>query len=95
MLSIAGTLFGQLQPVPLVPVMVPAHGTLAVSATQLAIGATFDIQKTLDDVPYIRLVTCTLISDIIVARVENMGLFTEIVNVKYEVLSSEMFLLMV
>uniref|UniRef100_A0A915PJE8 Lipid-binding serum glycoprotein C-terminal domain-containing protein n=1 Tax=Setaria digitata TaxID=48799 RepID=A0A915PJE8_9BILA len=81
---ITGTLYGQLQPLPLVPLTVPIFGTLVISANQLVIGATFDIQKTVDSTPYIRLVTCSLINDITLSRVENMGLFTAIVNTKYQ-----------
>uniref|UniRef100_A0A0R3RWG6 BPI2 domain-containing protein n=1 Tax=Elaeophora elaphi TaxID=1147741 RepID=A0A0R3RWG6_9BILA len=81
---IAGTLYGQLQPLPLLPMTVPTFGTLAISANQLNIGATFDIQKTMNDVPYIRVVSCSLINEIILAQVENMGLFTAIINTKYQ-----------
>lgn len=65
---------------------VPMYGTLAISANQLAIGATFDIQKTVVNIPYIRVVSCSLINDAIFTQVENMGLFTAIVNAKYQVI---------
>uniref|UniRef100_A0A183H0D3 BPI2 domain-containing protein n=1 Tax=Onchocerca flexuosa TaxID=387005 RepID=A0A183H0D3_9BILA len=82
---IAGTLYGQLQPIPLLPVVtVSTYGTLAISANQLVVEATFDIQKTVDNVPYIRVVSCSLINDVTVAQVENMGLLTVIVNTKYQ-----------
>ncbi|KAM3717193.1 Uncharacterized protein ACO02O_01276 [Dirofilaria immitis] len=81
---IAGTLYGQLQPLSLLPVTVSTYGTLAISASQLVIETTFDIQKTIDNIPYIRIVGCSLINDIILARVENMGLLTVIVNTKYQ-----------
>lgn len=64
---------------------IPTYGTLAISANQLVIGATFDIQKTVDNIPYIRVVSCSLINELILAQVENMGLFTIIVNTKYQV----------
>ncbi|MCP9264781.1 hypothetical protein DINM_022932 [Dirofilaria immitis] len=78
------TLYGQLQPLSLLPVTVSTYGTLAISASQLVIETTFDIQKTIDNIPYIRIVGCSLINDIILARVENMGLLTVIVNTKYQ-----------
>ncbi|EFO21980.2 hypothetical protein LOAG_06506 [Loa loa] len=81
---IAGTLYGHLQPLPLIPVTIPTYGTLAISANQLVIEATFDIQKTIDDVPYVRVVSCSLINEVVLAWVENMGLFTIIVNTKYQ-----------
>ncbi|KAL3985436.1 LBP / BPI / CETP family C-terminal domain protein [Acanthocheilonema viteae] len=81
---IAGTLYGQLQLLPLFPMTIPTYGTLAVSANQLVIGATFDIQKTVDNVPYIRVISCSLINGAILAQVENMGLFTVIANAKYQ-----------
>ncbi|VDK73988.1 unnamed protein product [Litomosoides sigmodontis] len=81
---IAGKLYGQLQPLPLLPMIVPTYGTLAISANQLVIGATFDMQKTVDNVPYIRVINCLLINEVITAQVENMGLLTAIVNAKYQ-----------
>ncbi|VDK64933.1 unnamed protein product [Onchocerca ochengi] len=82
---ITGTLYGQLQPIPLLPVVtVSMYGTLVISANQLFIEATFDIQKTVDNIPYIRVVSCSLINDVTIAQVENMGLLTIIVNTKYQ-----------
>ncbi|VDN92251.1 unnamed protein product [Brugia pahangi] len=81
---ITGTLYGHLQPLPLLSMTVPTYGTLAISANQLVVEATFDIQKTVDNVPYIRVVSCSLINEVILAWVENMGLFTIIVNTKYQ-----------
>ncbi|EJW76116.1 hypothetical protein WUBG_12976, partial [Wuchereria bancrofti] len=81
---IVGTLYGHLQPLPLLSMTIPTYGTLAISANQLVVEATFDIQKTVDNVPYIRVVSCSLINEVILAWVENMGLFTIIVNTKYQ-----------
>ncbi|VDN07344.1 unnamed protein product [Thelazia callipaeda] len=81
---IAGTLFGQINPLLLIPITLPIYGILTVSARQLGIEAIFDIQKTTKDIPFIRMISCDLFHDFVLARIENMGLLTEIVNAKYQ-----------
>ncbi|CAG9532773.1 unnamed protein product [Cercopithifilaria johnstoni] len=81
---IAGTLYGQLQLLPLLPMTIPTFGTLAISANQLVIETIFDIRKTVDDILYIQVISCSLINEVILAQVDNMGLFTVIVNAKYQ-----------
>lgn len=39
----------------------------------------------MDNIPYIRVINCLLINEVISAQVENMGLLTAIVNAKYQV----------
>ncbi|MFH4974291.1 hypothetical protein AB6A40_001000 [Gnathostoma spinigerum] len=83
-LHIQGSLSGQLQIVPPIPLIIPASGTIHVSARQVSVGGVMDIQKTIADIPYIRLISCSLESAIIDARVENMGMITEAINLKYQ-----------
>ncbi|VDD88609.1 unnamed protein product [Enterobius vermicularis] len=82
---ITGSLSGQLQPLQPLPIAVPASGSLTASAIQLGVSAVLDVQKTSDNIPYLRVVSCSLFEGNVGARVENMGLINEIVNTKYQV----------
>lgn len=71
---------------PPIPISVPAAGSLAVASTQMEVGAVLDVQKTNEEKGYLRLVSCYIRKGATVAKVENMGLLTNIVNLKYQVI---------
>ncbi|KHN74963.1 hypothetical protein Tcan_13567 [Toxocara canis] len=73
-----------MQLVPPIPISVPAAGTLLVTAIQMELGAVLDIQKHHDDKAYVRLVSCYIRKGMVNSKVENMGLLTTIVNLKYQ-----------
>uniref|UniRef100_A0A0N5AXX6 BPI2 domain-containing protein n=1 Tax=Syphacia muris TaxID=451379 RepID=A0A0N5AXX6_9BILA len=78
---ITGSLTGQLQPLQPLPLAVPASGSLSASAVQLGIASVLDVQKNIDNIPYLRLVSCTMNEGNVGARVENMGLINEITEI--------------
>uniref|UniRef100_A0A915CD03 Lipid-binding serum glycoprotein C-terminal domain-containing protein n=2 Tax=Parascaris univalens TaxID=6257 RepID=A0A915CD03_PARUN len=88
-LYITASISGQLQLVPPIPISVPAAGSLAVVSTQMEVGAVLDVQKTNDQKGYLRLVSCYIRKGATVAKVENMGLLTNIVNLKYQAQMNE------
>lgn len=72
---------------PPLPLMVPTIGKISISAMQLNVRAVLDIQKTLNDTPYMRVVSCRLENGVVSARAENIGLLTDLANLKYQVWS--------
>ena len=54
---------------------------------RVSVTAYADLQKTLDDSPYLRFVQCHIDDGTIDARVGDMGLLTDTVNNKYKVRS--------
>uniref|UniRef100_A0A0M3IK65 BPI2 domain-containing protein n=1 Tax=Ascaris lumbricoides TaxID=6252 RepID=A0A0M3IK65_ASCLU len=88
-LYITASISGQLQLVPPIPISVPAAGSLAVASTQMEVGAVLDVQKTNEEKGYLRLVSCYIRKGATVAKVENMGLLTNIVNLKYQTQMNE------
>uniref|UniRef100_A0A0M3KFM5 Arrestin_C domain-containing protein n=1 Tax=Anisakis simplex TaxID=6269 RepID=A0A0M3KFM5_ANISI len=83
-LYITGSISGQLQLLPPIPISFPVAGTLSVKAVRVEVNVVLDLQKNNDDKPYIRTVSCYIRKGDISAKVENMGLITDIVNFKYK-----------
>ncbi|GMS80458.1 hypothetical protein PENTCL1PPCAC_2633, partial [Pristionchus entomophagus] len=76
---ITGNLGGSIQ----VIIQFPVGGTIYVTGRGLSVTTTFDLQKSVDDEPYLRMLTCGIEGGTIEARVAGMGIFTDTVNNKY------------
>ncbi|CAJ0582225.1 unnamed protein product, partial [Mesorhabditis spiculigera] len=61
----------------------PVSGTVYVTGRAISISAYLDLQKSVDDRPYLRFLSCQIDGGTIDTRVANMGLFTDTVNTKY------------
>ncbi|KJH50465.1 hypothetical protein DICVIV_03397, partial [Dictyocaulus viviparus] len=64
-------------------IQLPVFGTVYVSGLGVTVSAYMDIQKTSNDEPYFRMLSCNIDSGIVEAKVANMGLLTDTVNFKY------------
>ncbi|GMT10959.1 hypothetical protein PFISCL1PPCAC_2256, partial [Pristionchus fissidentatus] len=76
---ITGNLGGSIQ----VIIQFPVGGTIYVTGRGLSVTTTFDLQKSVDDEPYLRMLSCGIEGGTIEARVAGMGIFTDTVNNKY------------
>ncbi|CAJ0961015.1 unnamed protein product, partial [Mesorhabditis belari] len=61
----------------------PVSGTVYTSGRSISISAYLDLQKSVDDRPYLRFLSCQIDGGTIDTRVANMGLFTDTINTKY------------
>ena len=80
--SIIGLLNGHVQ---LLLTAVPLGGRINVSARQLSISAAFDLQKNPQRVPFLRMQSCELRSGFVSTQVNDLGLLTDSINLKYKV----------
>ncbi|CAJ0589972.1 unnamed protein product [Cylicocyclus nassatus] len=74
---------GQLGGTITVLIQLPVAGTVHITGMRVSVAAFFDIQKSVNDEPYMRMLNCQIDGGIIETRVANMGLITETVNTKY------------
>ncbi|PAV91432.1 hypothetical protein WR25_06403 [Diploscapter pachys] len=81
---ITGQLTGNIQ----IIIQIPIAGSVHISGNGVSVTAYADLQKTLDDSPYLRFVQCHIDDGTIDARVGDMGLLTDTVNNKYKHLMS-------
>lgn len=51
----------------------------------MSVSAFLDIQKTLNDEPYLRMTKCQIDGGVVDSRVADMGLLTDTINAKYHV----------
>lgn len=56
----------------------------------VSVSAYLDIQKSVNDEPYLRMLNCQIDGGFIETRVANMGLFTDTVNTKYRVSTTKL-----
>lgn len=63
----------------------PVTGQFLVKADQLSVIVSTDLQKDQNRVPYVLMLSCEMLDGFIDARVIDMGLLTEAINVKYKV----------
>ncbi|CAI5452246.1 unnamed protein product [Caenorhabditis angaria] len=61
---------------------IPITGTVIVTGRSIGVTAVLDLQKTVNDQPYLRFNECRIENGIVNARVANMGLLTDTVNQK-------------
>ncbi|KAJ1345681.1 hypothetical protein KIN20_000270 [Parelaphostrongylus tenuis] len=79
--QLSGTIF------PLIPL--PIFGTVLVYGAGISATTYMDIHRTSNDEPYFRMLSCNIDGGIVDAKVTNMGLITDLVNIKYhEAMSS-------
>ncbi|KAK6753565.1 hypothetical protein RB195_012885 [Necator americanus] len=74
---------GQLGGTITVLIQLPVAGTVHVTGMGVSVSAYLDIQKSINDEPYLRMVNCQIDDGFIETRVANMGLLTDTVNMKY------------
>jgi hypothetical protein len=65
---------------------VPVSGGFIVNAKQLSIIVSTDLQKDQNRVPYIRILSCEMLDGLVDAKLVDMGLLTEAINIKYKVI---------
>ncbi|KAL6742895.1 hypothetical protein Aduo_015993 [Ancylostoma duodenale] len=81
---------GQLGGTITVLIQLPVAGTVHITGMRVSVSAYLDIQKSVNDEPYLRMLNCQIDGGFIETRVANMGLFTDTVNTKYrEAMSSQ------
>jgi len=80
--DIEGQLNGNVQ---LLLTAVPVAGQLTVSSRQLSLTAAFDLQKNQAKVPFLRMTTCELRAGYVTTQVNDLGLLTDSINLKYKV----------
>uniref|UniRef100_A0AC34QGM0 Uncharacterized protein n=1 Tax=Panagrolaimus sp. JU765 TaxID=591449 RepID=A0AC34QGM0_9BILA len=80
-LDILGSVSGNLQIV--LPIQI--SGGIVISTKSLSITATLDLQKNQYRQPYLRAATCELRGGLYDARVTDLGLLTESINIRYKV----------
>ncbi|CAD6193615.1 unnamed protein product [Caenorhabditis auriculariae] len=76
---VMGQLSGSVQVIINIPVM----GNVIITGRQISVSALMDLQKTVDDQPYLRFVECRIDDGIVEAKLANMGLLTDTINNKY------------
>ncbi|VDP02088.1 unnamed protein product [Heligmosomoides polygyrus] len=66
----------------------PVAGTVHITGTGVSVSAFLDIQKTLNDEPYLRMTKCQIDGGVVDSRVADMGLLTDTINAKYHLIMS-------
>ncbi|CAI2354511.1 unnamed protein product [Caenorhabditis sp. 36 PRJEB53466] len=74
---------GQLSGTITVILSIPITGTVVVTGRSIGVSAVLDLQKTVNDQPYLRFNECKIENGIVTAHVANMGLLTDTVNQKF------------
>lgn len=74
---------GQLSGTITVILNIPITGNVVVTGRSIGVSALLDLQKTVNDQPYLRFNDCKIENGIVSARVTNMGLLTDTINQKF------------
>ncbi|VDL85069.1 unnamed protein product [Nippostrongylus brasiliensis] len=82
--SVVGQLGGTIN----IILQLPVIGTVQITGSGLSVSAFLDIQKSMNDQPYLRMTQCRIDGGIIDTRVADMGLLTDTINAKYHSIMS-------
>lgn len=74
---------GQLSGTITVILNIPITGNVVVTGRSIGVSALLDLQKTVNDQPYLRFNECKIENGIVSTRVANMGLLTDTINQKF------------
>ncbi|KAK6014834.1 hypothetical protein OSTOST_19774, partial [Ostertagia ostertagi] len=77
---VAGQLGGTIS----VIIQLPVVGRVLVTGQRVSVSAFFDIQKSVNDQPYLRMTGCQIDGGVVQTRVADVGLFTDTINSKYQ-----------
>ncbi|KAK5968370.1 hypothetical protein GCK32_017477, partial [Trichostrongylus colubriformis] len=77
---VAGQLGGTIS----IIIQLPVVGRVQVTGLGVSVSAFFDIQKSANDEPYLRMTGCQIDGGIIQTRVADVGLLTDTINSKYQ-----------